>query len=216
MTTNMWLGSWVSMTNFASSIFSHLWGRKVEPVADDLERHRAHPDMRSAAHEAGHAVVAWASPYVRQIERVWIDSNGGRVAYTASRASTVAASWYALTIALGGIAGEAIVVRSFRSYDARKDLSEAIDLARKIAASGPHSTPWDGDEPPADGFDVGRVYTNLDARTRRVLNLAYARAKGVIRRDKARFDTITLCLLESRTLEAKALTGIFGLRLFHL
>ncbi len=94
------------------------------------------------AHEAGHIVNAWLSPFVTQLEElVFRPGHNARFKFMGRPARRAIDDWYQLAITLGGMAGETFVFGTFRSGNSRIDLERARKQAERVVASDTRA-PW--------------------------------------------------------------------------
>ena len=159
-----------------------------------------------AYHEAGHVIVARASPAARPVEKVTIVPHGGTAGGLTvlslddeslpSRDAILAQ----LDVAMGGRAAERLAVGSSAvTTGAEADLRVARDLAVRMV------TQWGyGDAVGLGGCDVRA----LSPHTRRRvddggdLSDAHARALGALRRRRRELDALATALLRDETLSA--------------
>lgn len=172
-------------------------------VTFDLSKVRSSIQLRVAVHEAGHAVVAWKSPYSR-ITAIEMDEGlslgSGRVLLGGVhmlRHNVPKAEWWNLAILLGGLAGELAELKKFRSGNCRADLENARQALRDIDGRGDITPPW----PPAEqvgSFDVVGLYAkgSLSAGEEVVLRQAYAKARSLIEDERTKFEVLARHLLE--------------------
>jgi len=104
------------------------------------------PIERVAAHEAGHAVVAW---YSRTVMRVMDVRLGGPrigvfgLTVSAQRLDSPLAYWEAVTISMAGMAGERFGLRTESVSGSENDLVTACSLAaRSVDTYGPLPSPF--------------------------------------------------------------------------
>ena len=204
-----------------------LWkGTLLQPTEPPPTPIRDHPELRTAVHEAGHAICAWFNPYVTRIEHITLKNqagNGHMLCFIVSdEQHNNDALWAHAAVALGGIAAEAGEFGTFHSRMANGDLLRARDLAVMLVARAMGPTPgallcpWDI-ELEEDAFDLSQMFRSIDedSAEARVLNLCYLRAKQLIAHDSRRLYQITEALLDKGELQASDIAKIFGRRLFH-
>lgn len=196
------------------------------------------PDLRTgvdwrrrvAVHEAGHAVLAWASPYVTEVgfialemKTLWPDQVilAGVTAYSVS--PTVAADprhlWNQIVIGLGGMAAEAFMLRSIKSRGCTVDLMGAKGYAEIIrgrrGAAAMDWLPWDD-----DGEDAGRGLPDIadmfvepiDPTVRDILNACCRRAKLGVAAQPQRLAALMNALMADDRLNNDQLWRLLGPR----
>jgi ATP-dependent Zn protease len=174
---------------------------RPEPSADDL---------RTAVHEAGHVLAAWACPFVVCIDSAEIHSQGGVVAYRYREGEGANNRWATMVIALAGIAGELSAYRRFRSGEARKDLERAKACAAIVAKMGEGAPPWLETESGAPPFD--KMFRGLDPAEGRILSLAYAKARHIVRQQEKERNEVAALLLSKRKVTGDELEAVLGKR----
>jgi cell division protease FtsH len=188
--------------------------------AEERRKLRATLAYRIAVHEAGHAVCAWASPYTWMITEVRLDDDrcSGHVWLIGLRSQQSPVLWHNIVIDLGGIAAEAKEFRGFRSGPAETDLVKALAFARTLAERGDVNPPWGGSELPANAFDLSKLFRSVVAGSpeARILNLAYVRAKALVKSDQERLYRMAEDLTEKGVLGKADITYLFGFRLPRL
>ncbi len=150
--------------------------------------------QRVSAHEAGHCVLAWSSPYVSEVsyvlmemKRLWPDQTllAGLTAYAvpAWAAEDPRHHWNQIVIGLGGMAGEAFMLKSVKSLGCTVDLAGAKGYAELIARRHGRQAldwlPWP-DHPRNDGreLDIGEMFAGpVDPTVRDILNACCRRAR---------------------------------------
>jgi ATP-dependent Zn protease len=174
--------------------------------------------MRAAVHEAGHALSAWFSPFVRSLDRIsLIEPSGAITGYSVSRAEVVSPSrtfrWTRAAIALGGIAGELAALGVAKTKGAEPDLLAARADAEALAAdAGMDHCPWQ--ETGTSSLDIGLMFAtppSPDARS--ILNVCHLRNKRIIAENRMLFEAVVAELLVRRSLEPVDIERIFGKRL---
>ena len=161
-----------------------------------------------AYHEAGHVIVARASPAARPVEKVTIVPHGGTAGGLTvlslddeslpSRDAILAQ----LDVAMGGRAAERLAVGSSAvTTGAEADLRVARDLAVRMV------TQWGyGDAVGLGGCDVRALSPHtrrrVDDEVRAILSGAHARALGALRRRRRELDALATALLRDETLSA--------------
>lgn len=162
---------------------------------------------RTAAHEAGHVITAWGSPWMqaRTATIVAESHREGLVTVQALGFPPAARAWDDMVLDLGGIAGEFALHGKARSGGAAEDLRSAVNNARTILAAGRVNPPW--------GVVTSATHLNFQAAfaepipddVAEVLVLGYRRARYLIDQNPERFAAVVTALLIHRTLDADAL-----------
>lgn len=189
---------------------------RAERLLAERARRQVPTDERTAAHEAGHAILAWVSPKVIRLTTVTMDDEDGDavVRFDRKELRTNADLWDSITIGLAGIAAEGLAFESVKAGGARRDLERAAKWAEGLAASGDPLATFPFAEPKAiSRLDIGRLYeTRPSPLACDVLNLAYRRAKDVIAMRPDKFDALRTLLRERRTLDPSEVEAVLGPR----
>jgi ATP-dependent Zn protease len=187
------------------------------PAEDpDWPRRDVPRDERTAAHEAGHAILAWISPSVVRIKQVTIDAeDGGVVSFDRTEIRNELHVWDSMAIGLAGIAGEGIAFGCVKASGCGSDLRRARSWAEELSAEGDAmaSFPWKEADAAASTLDIGAMFAEPPSpAVAAVLNKAYRRSKAIVglRRDK--FDALRRLLLERRTLTSDEVESVLGPR----
>lgn len=168
-------------------------------------------------HEVGHVVCAWHAPHVMQLYSVSIKSSKPDQAGFFHYAVRLPEKpthllWFDIVVKLGGVAAEAIHKNKFLSAGASGDLQKALNVARKIAQAD-ISPPlfWPKYE---TTFDMAIVYKSIEkgSAEAKILNLCYARAKDLIRKDEHRFMQLASQLSLKGELNEAEILAVFGPR----
>jgi len=169
---------------------------------------------RTAAHEAGHALLAWHSRYVVSVQEAHMTPFCGKTIYAMLQCPNQAEMlWDHVTIGLAGIAAEVIAFRNVRSGTCVSDLRDARDRAEElIQRCRRPNPPWPDDAPPSS-IDIGLMFSPPpDYEIRLILNVSYRRARSVIMRRAAEFDRLRSELRQRSILDTAALNDILGPR----
>lgn len=171
------------------------------------------PKVRTAVHEAGHALAAWRCSNVVEVRCVTIDGpSGGFVDYSAPPPRSADELWCQIVIILAGIAAELAVYRTTRSGPAERDLRFARRRARMLAALGKPAPPWTPRaKPPAQRFESLYEHPLSDDEAA-VLRIGYDKARLLIRDSHAQHSRLVALLLHQRTLDHAAMRVLFGSR----
>jgi hypothetical protein len=165
----------------------------------------ATPELRSAVHEAGHAVALWCCTATEAIRSVHIDAAGGGVLHD-TRERSQAERWCCLVICLAGVAAEGAAFGSWRSGEAKRDLLRARELAEQL---GETPAPWTVG--PTYGV-IEKPFRALSEGATRALHVGYAMPQRVLRAHCPRFYRLVGSLLHLRHLDRSALAAVLGSR----
>ncbi|HTM68726.1 MAG TPA: hypothetical protein VL426_05505 [Candidatus Binatia bacterium] len=193
-------------------------GARALPSPQDpgWPRHDVPPDERTAAHEAGHAILAWVSPNVSRLTAVTLDDKDGDAVVRFDRRPLVtpADRWDSIVIALAGIAGEGRAFGSIKAWGAGRDLHRARLWAEELAAAGDPMAAWLWEEPrAASTLDVGAMYKDRPSPLAcDVLNKGFRRAKDVIALRPDKFDALRAALRQRRSLTHDEVGALLGPR----
>ena len=215
----------VKMEDFEAALDRVLLGAARAILLNDHDRKVV------AYHEAGHALVAWFTPFADPVHKVTIMPRGralgvteqlpGDDRYNYSRRYILAR----LAVMLGGRGAEDLVLGDITT-GAENDLVEATRLARRMI------TRWgmgklglmavDGnEEQPFLGYEMtqGREYSEetagaIDHNVQDLLAEQYRNVKDLLSRSRDRLDNLVQALLQEETLDQDALEAILGPRNF--
>lgn len=172
-------------------------------------------DDRVAAHEAGHALLAWYSMHVTSVDYTDIRPGKSKTAYSLrmiEKSSQM--NWDRLVILMGGLAGEAIAFGTIRSGTCHNDLIEARDTAAHIAENFGTLFPWK-DDPSSSKLDISRMFTDgITPFMAEILNIAFRKAKQKLTCNRAPFDRLREELAGTRRLAGRDFTRILGPRIW--
>ncbi len=174
------------------------------------------PARRVAAHEAGHALVAWLSPQVISVTGVSLDE--GKTHFTLIGAAGADGLFAHTIICLAGMAGEIADFGNARSGPS----ASALMAARGLAESLSRLAGWPDcvhrsllSYPGTTGLDLRAAFGDrLRADVRHLLAAAYRMAKGRIDDGRDGFDRLINALLSKRTLDRAGVAALFGPRLW--
>jgi cell division protease FtsH len=202
----------------------------MEEITEAVERVIAGPQKKSrvmneterrkvAYHEVGHALVGYLLPHADPVVKLTIIPRGMGLGYTLSMPTE---DRYLVskdelidrvTAMLGGRAAEEIVFHEITS-GAADDLEKATKLVRRMVtelgmseALGPmtYGTKQDqvflGRDLMRERNYSEKVAAAIDDEVRRVINMAYERAKSILEANRDKLDEIARVLLEKETLE---------------
>ena len=164
-------------------------------------------EVRTAVHEAGHAVVASRATMVNHICDSRVHDMGGEVEYSILCAKGQAET--SMVIKLGGIAAELMVYGTFRAKQCEKDLVGARAL---IEETDPlRLDPWDG----APVTFLKKAYANpLTEKEEQVLLRAYCMARRMVEREQRVHGILVGHFLTAGTLTESHFKRFFGSRAF--
>ena len=214
----------IAREDFAAAFDKIVLGDPREGKLGPAER------ARVAVHEAGHAVLAWATPEAEPLRRVSILPRGLALGATQQDPAedrhlhTRAELAARLRVLLGGYAAEQAVLGEV-STGAEHDLREATRLASKMVAHfgmsaelGPAYYAIDVEHPflgariAADRTTSDATVNAIEAAARALLSTALAEAAAALAAHRERLDRLAAALLERETLEAAALEAVLGPR----
>ncbi len=174
------------------------------------------------AHEAGHTLMAWFSPYVSDVPVVSISLRRNSVTHyvrigTGTTPPPASWSWDEACIGLGGIAAEMHSRNVANPVHSRGDLVRARDvLSSVLERHGLASCPW-GDAATGLEVDIGEMFKEpAPTEVRVALNLAFAHAVVLLRRHRQQYEAICGVLREQGHLLAADLTELLGDRPWKL
>jgi ATP-dependent Zn protease len=166
---------------------------------------------RTIVHEAGHALVAWYSPSVISVDRMWLNDSGGKTAFR-SILVTPAHHWEKVAVGLAGMAAEVLCFGSVHGLSSRGDLLDARAVAVDFCRNGRPRLPWQ-QEPTVRGLDFERIFDaapSVDVVW--LMNESFKRSTYLIRENKAGHDRLVNALRRDRDLSAKQIASLFGPR----
>ena len=194
------------------------------------EKKRIQSDMdrkMTAYHEAGHAIVTYELPYMDPVHRISIVSRGmalgftlippakDRVHETKSRLLNQVASM------LGGRAAEDLVFKEFTT-GASNDIDKATSIARQMVVEfgmsdiGPINF-----GPQMDVTEWGKAFyespqispemmSKIDAEVKKIIDQGYKTAFAVLKKLRARLDSVAEELVKKETLEGDEFDRLMG------
>jgi cell division protease FtsH len=177
--------------------------------------------VRTAYHEAGHALLGMLLPGADPVRKISIIPRGRALGVTLS---TPESDRYAyderylrgrITGALGGMAAEDVVFGVITT-GAENDLEQVTGIARGMVGRwgmsqkvGPLSVlPNDGQQPQASPATLALV----DEETRRIVEECYADAVRILSENRDKLEGIVAALLEHETLDEESAYAAAGLR----
>jgi cell division protease FtsH len=214
----------IDRDDFVSAFDKIVLGDPREAKLRPAERNRV------AIHEAGHAVLAWATPEAEALRRVSILPRGMALGATQQvppedrHLHTRAELNARLLVLLGGYAAEQSVLGDI-STGAEHDLREATRLASKMVA---HYGMSDELGPAYYAIDVEHAFLGariasdrmtsdatvhaIEREARRLLATALATATAMVATHRDRLGRLSSALVERETLEANDLDAVLGPR----
>lgn len=184
----------------------------LAPLAQAVRQGTADPRARAAAHEAGHALVAWSSMHVSRVKGARLRGLGdGTVNFDIRDYEHLhSAAWDAAVISLAGLAGEIVAFGSVRSGDSEDDLLKARETAGRIA-SGEWRRPWTA--VPGEGLDIAAMFESPpSADVASVLRQCYLRARHLIVQRSDLFERLRRELLSRGEIDEDGIARLLGPR----
>jgi cell division protease FtsH len=211
----------IERADFDEAIDKILLGAARTLIMDENERRVI------AYHEAGHALVAWLTPYADPVHKVTIIPRGRALGvteqlpkddhYNYSRTYLLAR----LAVMLGGRAAEDTVIGDITT-GAENDLVQATRLARRMITRwgmgelGTIAFETD-EEHPFLGYELakGRDYSEttaaqIDAEVQHLLAERYQSVCDLLTENREQLDTLAEALLQDETIDRDQLTKILG------
>ena len=214
----------IERRDFAAALDKIVLGDPRESALVPLEKRRV------AVHEAGHAVVAWASPAAEPLRRVSILPRGMSLGATQQVPSedrhlmTRAELESRLAVLLAGYAAELLVLGEV-STGSEKDLQQATALASRMVAHfgmseelGPvyyehrEEHAFLGHQLATEGGTSDRTVHAIETEARAILARARAAASSALSAYRAELDRLSAALLEAETLEKEEIERLLGSR----
>jgi len=182
----------------------------------------------TAVHEAGHTLLHYMQENADPIHKVTIVPRGRALGVTFSLPEKDIYSrgikWLRahLTILYGGYAAEEIVYNE-TTTGAQNDIRQATELARKMVCEwgmsnlGPVAL-GSSDEPIFIGREIAQhadysedTAKQIDNEIRRILNEALENARGIIKKEREKLDSLTDALVENETLDDNEIRRLWGM-----
>ncbi len=216
--------SQTGMSDFEEALDRILLGAAGTLLLNDEERRVI------AYHEAGHALVAWLTPYADPVHKVTIIPRGralgvteqvpGDDRYNYSRSSLLAR----IAVLLGGRAAEELATGDVTT-GAENDLVEATRLARRMitrwgmGSLGPMALDTN-EERPFLGYELaqGRAYSEetaarIDQDVQKLLADRYQEVHHLLENARSKLDSLVSILLKEESIDRESLVRILGPRL---
>lgn len=164
---------------------------------------------RTAAHEAGHAIVSWYCIDVERVEKIIINDYKGCVFHLVRKG----AFFERAVISLAGIAAEVFLYKKFRSGPAKDDLIKSKFFIEKIIKnlddtqmSTPINVPMK--------LDFQKMFaSNLTKQELLLFNKAYSTACNLIKYHQDKYFKLINELLLKKSLNNYEIEKILGSRL---
>ncbi|WP_308169906.1 ATP-dependent zinc metalloprotease FtsH [Acrocarpospora catenulata] len=193
----------VSSADFADALEKLQLGAARSIVMPEEER------VRTAFHEAGHALLGMLQTGADPVRKISIIPRGRSLGVTLSTPDTDRYAYDEnylrgrIVGALGGMAAEQVVF-GLVSTGAENDLEQVTMIARGMAGRwgmspriGPLTVLFQDDQSPAASATLAAV----DEEARRIVEECYETAQKVIRDNREKLDNIVAALLERETLD---------------
>jgi cell division protease FtsH len=211
----------VTMADFRDALDKVLLGTARNVVMPERDR------VRTAYHEAGHAVLGLVVPDADPVRKVSIVPRGMALGITFQ---TPDEDQYGYTVSqlrarliglLGGRVAEEIVLGDV-STGAESDLDRVAMISRLMVgrwgmspAIGPLAVlPRDGGFPGMDGGGPSEeVRQRVDAEARRIVDECYVEAHSLLTEHRDKVDSLANALLEHETLDEEGIHAAIGLEL---
>ncbi|MEU6720052.1 ATP-dependent zinc metalloprotease FtsH [Nonomuraea sp. NPDC046802] len=205
----------VTMADFADALEKLQLGAARSIVMPQEER------VRTAYHEAGHALLGMLQPGADPVRKISIIPRGRALGVTLSTPDTDRYAYDEqylrgrITGALGGMAAEQVIFGVITT-GAENDLEQVTMIARGMVGRwgmsdkvGPLTIlPSDGQRPQASPTTLATV----DEEARRIVDECYERAVEVLSENRDKLDAIVEALLEHETLDETGAYAAAGLR----
>lgn len=194
------------------------------------EKRRLQSDLAkkmTAYHEAGHAIVARELPHMDPVHRISIVSRGLALGFTLippvkdRYTETHSHLLEQVSSLLGGRAAEELEFKEFTT-GAASDIQKATEIARTMVVEygmsdlGPINL-----GPQINTSDAGRIWmepaqispemaAKVDAEIKKIIEGAYKKAAGILRKLKDKLDLVAGELLKKETLEGEEFEKLMG------
>jgi cell division protease FtsH len=178
----------------------------------------------AAYHEAGHAMVGHSLPHVDPVHRITIVSrgmSGGHTMFppTEDRSNeTKSRLLEQIATALGGRAAEDLVFKDV-STGASNDIEVATNIAREMVVEYGMSDIGPINIKPASQFGMWQregseisenLQAKIDTEIKKIMDVAYAQALTILRKNKVNLDKVAKALLDKETLDTDEFEKIVG------
>lgn len=168
----------------------------------------------AAAHEAGHALVAWFSHSIYDVQSTEILEDGGVTICARADGKHPLVLWEYVCIDLAGIAAELLCFKTVRARTCRSDLNAAHGRAELIAARAKpplFGCVW-ADDPPKPTLAIADMFKRRPSKhAASILERAYRHARWMISSNAA-FGELRKQLFIRGRLEQADLHAILGNR----
>lgn len=169
-----------------------------------------------AFHEAGHALVASKMPEMDPVHQISIVARGGSLGHTSlpperDRYNETRTRLLSLiTTMLGGRAAEELVFKEL-TIGASDDIKQATEMAKRMVTEfgmsslgpinydGQREFGWLAREMSAGPRHSQEMASKIDAEIKKIMDAAYKKAKGILRKHKNVLNKVARALLEHET-----------------
>lgn len=214
----------VQMVDFEEALDRTILGANRVILLNDLERRAA------ACHEAGHALVAWLTPFAGPVHKVTIIPHGRALAVTEQLPSDNAHNYSRsyllarLAVLLGGRAAEEIALDDITT-GAENDLVEATALARSMivhwgmgslglmALRNEETQPLLREQPSPRRDYSEETAARIDRDIQRMLQDRYQAVIKLLTDAREHLDQLVQILLHDETIDENVLVKILGTRI---
>lgn len=203
------IGVCIGLALLAARYWTNRWlrRRRERAAVEASRRADVEQECRTAVHEAGHALCAWACFLVDQIIVAQIDDHKGvryRWWYPSFKDDV---QWCDMVIGLAGLAAERMVYGR-----ARKGVSKDLEEVRASAAwviDHKATAPWEVVDLQPLPF-ARRFQPPLTPEEERCVRTAFTKAQQLLRDGKDRHAKLVSALLCHRTMTYKDITSVLG------
>jgi len=214
----------VTMVDFEEALDRILLGDARAILLNDHERRMV------AYHEAGHALVAWLTPFADPVHKVTIIPHGRALGVTEQMPSDDTYNYSRsylearLAVMLGGRAAEEIALNDITT-GAENDLVEATRLARRMitrwgmgslglmALSADEEQPFLGYELSQSRDYSEETAARIDQDVQHILQERYQTVKNLLTEARQPLDQLVQALLHEETVDQGTLLKILGPRI---
>lgn len=186
----------------------------MDPFKDVFTRAAMAEREVAIVHEAGHALIAWFSPFVEEVSLVSISVRRNSVTKHVRLGRPPFPPvwhWDEARIMLGGLAGQFLSHGVANAINSKNDLMTArATLTEVVARHGLDSCPWPHS---GAGFrvDVGEMFHSPpETEIRLALNLVLTSATGLLERYRPLYQEMCAFLREQGHLLPEDLTALLG------
>jgi cell division protease FtsH len=214
----------VKMVDFEEALDRILLGDARAILLNDHERRTV------AYHEAGHALVAWLTPFADPVHKVTIIPHGMALGVTEQMPSDDTYNYSRsylearLAVMLGGRAAEEVALDDITT-GAENDLLEATRLARRMitrwgmgslglmALSADEEQPFLGYELSQNRDYSEETAARIDQDVQHILQERYQTVKNLLKDTRPQLDRLVQALLQDETVDQGTLLKLLGGRI---